>query len=47
MKEKSANDIKPVDLKSKNLNAAATFLNLSSILLQRIYKQSSTDVPSF
>ena len=40
MYEKSAYDIFPVDLKSKNLKATATFLNLSSILSQSIYRQS-------
>lgn len=44
MKEKSANEIKPVDLRSKNRKAVATFLNLSSILFARIYKQSKTDI---
>lgn len=33
IKEKSEKETIPVDLKSKNLNAFATFLNLSSIFL--------------
>ena len=42
MKEKSANEMRPVDLRSKKRNAAATLLNLSSIFTQSKVRQSST-----
>lgn len=42
MKEKSANEMRPVDLRSKKRKAAATLLNLSSIFAQSKVRQSST-----